>query len=345
MTTKHNHRLRDQALRGAARVVETTQRALLSKTSSQETEPGEASPDRAGEASPDREGHGDLQEQLLRFEGSYSSRLMTAFRPLTRVGAPEARLQAMTDQLAYLSAALDIATGGSPVIDLLDMVTLVALGRDAMAAYWNANAEPDRARDIQAAFDASLEDIRALARWALPPEVEKELFAVIHQWQKEHPNERQVVLVRLSNYASPTFAASDALEKRTSGLLALVRRVTRTADNTFLLGRRALFAAQRLPFLFRMQVQLATTDALLGTQRTVAEATGDSLPRVQSMVTDATREALTEVRGFLPDVEAVAGRIADDVLLKLVVSGSVLAAVSAAAWLVARLSYAHLARR
>jgi hypothetical protein len=336
MIPKHNHRFRDRAIRGAARVVETTQRALLSKTSSPEAEPGEAPPD--------REDQGDLQEQLLRFEGSYSSRLMAAFRPLTRVGPPDVRLQAMTDQLAYLSAALDIATGGSPVLDLLDMVTLVALGRDAMASYWKANAEPDRARDIQAAFDASLEDIRAVARSTLPPDVEKELFAVIHQWQKEHADERQVVIVRLSNYASPTFAASDALEKRTSGLLALVRRVTRTADNTFLLGRRALFAAQRLPFLFRMQVQLATTDTLLGAQRTVAEATSDSLPRVQSTVTDATREALTEVRGLLPDVEGVAKHIADDVFLKLVVSGSVLAVVSAAAWLVARLSYARLTR-
>src|SRR5580704_2761369 len=227
MTTKHNHRFRDQAIRGAARVVETTQRALLSKTSPPMAEPGEPSPD--------REGHGDLQEQLLRFEGSYSSRLMAAFRPLTHVGPPDVRLQAMTDQLAYLSAALDIATGGSPVLDLLDMITLVALGRDAMTSYWKANAEPDRARDIQAAFDASLEDIRAVARSTLPPDVEKELFAVIHQWQNEHPNERQVVIVRLSNYAGPTFAASDALEKRASGLLALVRRVTRTADNTFLL--------------------------------------------------------------------------------------------------------------
>jgi hypothetical protein len=269
---------------------------------------------------------------------------MTAFRPLTRVGLPDVRLQAMTDQLGYLSAALDIATGGSPMLDLLDMVTLVALGRDAMTSYWKANTEPDLARDIQAAFDASFEDIRAMARTALPADLEKELIAIVREWQKEHPNERQVVVVRLSHYTSPTFAASDALEKRTSGLLTLVRRVTRTADNTFLLGRRALFAAQRLPFLFRMQVQLATTDALLGAQRTVADATSDSLPRVQSTVTDATRNALTEVRGLLPDVEGVAKRIADDVFLKLVVSGSVLAAVSAAAWLLARFSYARLAR-
>jgi hypothetical protein len=66
---------------------------------------------------------------------------------------------------------------------------------------------------------------------------------------------------------------------------------------------------------------------------------------VQSTVTDATREALTEVRGVLPDVEGLAKRIADDVFLKLVVSGSVLAAVSAAAWLLARLSFARLGRR
>lgn len=77
----------------------------------------------------------------------------------------------------------------------------------------------------------------------------------------------------------------------------------------------------------------------------MAEATSDSLPRVQSTVTDATREALTEVRGLLPEVEGVARRVADDVLVKLVVSGSVLAVVSAGAWLVARLSYARLARR
>jgi hypothetical protein len=317
--------------------MERGQRALLLKTSPPKEAPSEASPG--------RDVQGDLQEQLLRFEGSFSSRLMAAFRPLTRAGPPDVRLQAMTDQLAYLSASLDIATGGSPALDLLDMVTLVALGRDAMASYWKANAEPDRARDIEAAFDASLEDIRAVARSTLPADLEKELFAVIRQWQKEHPNERHVVIIRLSDYTAPTFAASDALEKRTSGLLTLVRRVARTADNTFLLGRRALFAAQRLPFLFRMQVQLATVDALLGAQRTVAEATSDSLPRVQSTVTNATREALTEVRGVLPDVEGLAKRIADDVFLKLVVSGSVLAAVSAAAWFLARLSFARLARR
>jgi hypothetical protein len=337
MSTNQRHRFRDQAIRGAARVLDTTQRVLVSKTSPPRAEPSEASPA--------RDVRGDLQEQLLRFEGSFSSRLMAAFRPLTRDGEPDVRLQAMTDQLGYLSAALDIATGGSPVLDLLDMVTLVALGRDAMVSYWKANAEPDRAGDVQAAFDSSLEDIRAVARSTLPHDLEKELYAVIREWQKEHPNERQVVVVRLSNYASPTFAASDALEKRTSGLLTLVRRVTRTADNTFLLGRRALFAAQRLPFLFRMQVQLAAADALLGTQRTVAEATSDSLPRVQSTVTDATREALTEVRGLLPEVEGLAKRIADDVLLKLVVSGSVLAAVTAATWFLARFSYVRMARR
>jgi hypothetical protein len=337
MTTKHRHGFRDRAIRGAARLVDTTQRALFSNASPPKAEPSEASPS--------RDGQGDLQEQLLRFEGSFSSRLMAAFRPLTRDEQPDVRLQAMTDQLGYLSAALDIATGGSPVLDLLDMITLVSLGRDAMASYWKANAEPDRAGDIQAAFDSSLEDIRAVARSTLPPDVEKELFAVIREWQKEHPNERHVVIIRLSNYTAPTFAASTALVKRTSGLLTLVRRITRTADNTFLLGRRALFAAQRLPFLFRMQVQLATADALLGAQRTVAVATSDSLPRVQSTVTDATREALTEVRGLLPEVEGVAKRIADDVLMKLVVSGSVLAAVTAAAWLLARFSYVRLARR
>src|SRR5215831_8380387 len=110
MITKRRHGFRDRAIRGAAHLVDTTQRALLPKASPPKAEPSEASPG--------RDGQGDLQEQLLRFEGSFSSRLMAAFRPLTRDDRPDVRLQAMTDQLGYLSAALDIATGGSPVLDL-----------------------------------------------------------------------------------------------------------------------------------------------------------------------------------------------------------------------------------
>jgi hypothetical protein len=88
-----------------------------------------------------------------------------------------------------------------------------------------------------------------------------------------------------------------------------------------MLGRRALFAAQRLPFLLRMHVEIATADALLTARRTMADATRESLPAVEQTV----------------------GNVSDKALLKLGLTGGAIAIVAAIAWLLARLAYRWLA--
>jgi hypothetical protein len=283
-----------------------------------------------------------LQEQLLRFEGRFSARMAEAFQPLVQATSGEVRLKAMTDELEYVSAALDIAVGPSPGLGLLDMVTLVALGRDAIASYWRENAAPEYVRPIEAAFDASLDDVRAVARTVLTPDLEKELFGIIHEWQDEHPGERHVVVVRLSEYTSPAFAASASLGKRTFGFLGLVPGLVRSADNALLLGRRTLFAAQRLPFLLRVHVQIATGEALLDARRAFADTTQNSLPEVQRTAANAGKDVMVDVRRTIVDAEELAKRLVDDALRKMVLYGGTLVILSALAWLLARLAYAAL---
>jgi hypothetical protein len=263
----------------------------------------------------------DLQEQLLRFDGRFTSRMTAAFQPLAQAEDPGLRAQAMNDELAYISAALDIAIGPSPALNLLDMVTLVALGRDAMSTSWRAKTTPEVARGIESAFDSALEDVRAMASTVLAPEMESDLFAIVREWQREHPNERDVVIVRLSQYTAPEFAGSASLAKRADGLFSRLRGATRAADSALMLGRRALFAAQRLPFLLRMHVEIATADALLTARRTMADATRESLPAVEQTV----------------------GNVSDKALLKLGLTGGAIAIVAAIAWLLARLAYRWLA--
>jgi hypothetical protein len=204
-----------------------------------------------------------LQEDLMRFEGRFTSRLVAAFAPLVDARDPVVRLRAAEDELKFVSAALDIAVAPSPEVNLLDMVTLVALGRDAMARRWTVEAHGSAAKGLAEAFEASLEDIGAIARAVTSDEVEAELRRVIHEWQLENPDTRDVTWVRLSAYAEhrETSAARDA-----SGLFSAVRGAANTADSALLLAERALYAAQRLPFLLR-------THARVGSSELVADLT------------------------------------------------------------------------
>ena len=91
----------------------------------------------------------------MRFEGRFAARLMTAFKPL--IGSPHSavRLSAARDELGFMSSALDIAVGSSPEVDLLDMLTLVALGRDAMGRRWSVEACGEAAHGVAEAFRTS----------------------------------------------------------------------------------------------------------------------------------------------------------------------------------------------
>jgi hypothetical protein len=318
-------RLRDRAVRGVVRAAQSTENALLATlrgAGSAGAEPateGSGAPQSQTSSTAETPGSQratDLQEHLLRFEGRFSARLMGAFRPLIQAARPDLQAQAMVDELAYLSSALEIAVGPSPELDLLDMVTLVALGRDAMGSYWRAHAPPDLARGIETAFDEALDDIRKIARSVLTADLENAMFDFIREWRRDHRDERDVVIVRLSQYVD-TYRGSAGLQPQFSGVLARIRGLTTTADSALLLGRRALFAAQRLPFLLRMHLEIATADILLTVRHTVADATRESLPSVQQTATDVSNRTL----------------------VKIVLAGSAIAIVASTGWLVARLAY------
>jgi hypothetical protein len=196
---------------------------------------------------------GELQDDLMRFEGRFSSRLVTAFAPLVESPDPAIRLRASRDELGFISSALDIAVGSSPEVDLLDMVTLVALGLDAMSRRWNLDACGESAHAVAEAFRASVQDISAVASAAISGEVRTELEHVIREWQGENPGQDDVTSVRLSAYAK--YRAGSSADS--AGLFALLRGATQTADTAVLLGDRALYATQRLPYLVRLHVQIA----------------------------------------------------------------------------------------
>jgi hypothetical protein len=199
----------------------------------------------------------------MRFEARFAARLMAAFNPLIESSNIDVRLRAGRDQLAYITSALDIAVGSAPEIDLLDMITLVALGRDAMARRWSPELCGDRAHGVADAFRASMDDISALAAGVIGSDVEAELQQVIREWQEENPGNDDVAGVRLSAYAK--YRAGSSAAK--SGLFALLRGASQTADTAVLLGERALYATQRMPYLVRLHVRIAAREAIVDARR------------------------------------------------------------------------------
>ncbi len=209
----------------------------------------------------------ELQDDLMRFEGRFSSRLTSAFRPLVELPRAEVRLRAAQDELAFKSSALDIAVSSSPEVDLLDMVTLVALGRDAMTRRWSEAEYGEAASGMPGAFQSSLEDIGAIARRVFPAQVETELREVIAEWQRENPAQDNVTAVRLSAYARYRAASTS----KNAGVLSMIRGATQTADTAVLLGDRALYATQRLPYLVRLHVRIALREFLVDSLRTARQ--------------------------------------------------------------------------
>jgi hypothetical protein len=270
-----------------------------------------------------------LQDEIMRFEGRFSSRLVTAFAPLVASTDPVVRLRAAEDELRFLSSALDIAVGPAPEVNLLDMVTLVALGRDAMVLRWSIDDHGDIARGVADAFQAALEDIVEIAQRVTSDEVETEIRHVIREWQLDNPNQEDVTSVRLSAYAERR--TSSAGTRAASGLFSVVREAAQTADTALLLGERALYAAQRLPFLVRVHARIGASELVADLTRHI-----DALDAAQMSQNAAAR------------ARALGSRLArstDRLLFKSFVALGGVAIVTATSWLFARLAYHRLTTR
>jgi hypothetical protein len=215
----------------------------------------------------------ELQDDLMRFEGRFSSRLISAFRPLMESPHADVRLRASRDTLAFMTSALDIAVGSSPEVDLLDMVTLVSLGRDAMTRRWSVPAYGDAGRAVADAFDGAHDDISAIASRVMPEEVQTELRQVVADWQRENSDQQEVATVRLSAYAKYRPGSTT----KNAGIFSLLRGATQTADTAVLLGDRALYATQRLPYLVRLHVTIAIRETISDVKRVVGQTAIRSL--------------------------------------------------------------------
>ena len=213
----------------------------------------------------------ELQQDLQRFQGRFSARLAKALAVLEHDPVPAFRRAGLDLQLGLSSAALDIAVGPDSDANLLDMVALVELTGDVAANHEAGAALVARGVPLTDALARASEEIWQIARKVLSAPEEQQLRRIIQRWKADNPDVVRVSSVRLSEFANPQAAGFNALDGEARGLLAGLKQAVQSADQVRLLAERALFAAQRLPFLLRMHLRL-------GSQQLMDDVHGEVVP-------------------------------------------------------------------
>jgi hypothetical protein len=228
-----------------------------------------------------------LQAEVLRYADDFAHQAAAAADDYARrVNTAEARLEALRWKLSLDSSALAIATGPNPTANLLDFVALATLMRVAVE---------ERAPQVvpRCALEPALETTRILetnawklASGALTPNQQQELRAGMSRWHDENPEMSASFFARPQDSVSAIRAAGEKLSQPgnvfslfgldpMSGLDPAVREITRTR----LFAERALFAAERMPGLMRLQIDLLTDQILDQEEITNAIASADRLSR------------------------------------------------------------------
>lgn len=192
----------------------------------------------------------NLQNELLRFSGRFSSRMRNVL--------------SNDDQLAirlnFESAVLGIALGPDVILNLLDMVAYFEL---------RANRGWATPRDfvVASVFADSRADIWRVAGTYLSSPQRERLRGIIGDWDKAHPAYVDIDALRLSEL-SDALAESRRVHdanKGAQGLAGEIRGALASADASILFGERVLHFAQRVPFLARLHAKLLVTEVIEAT--------------------------------------------------------------------------------
>jgi hypothetical protein len=202
----------------------------------------------------------ELRHEIMRFAGRSAERVDDAYFKLEEgFKTPKARRAALENSGAYVTSALDIAIGPNPEVNMLDMVVFVTLTRIVVEEYWVPKVFGDEAKILVEVFRSNEAEIWSIAGKVLTPQQQKELRDSIRQWRGRDPDRVFVEAARFGDFAWFMGESELAKAQEGGGFLG-VKGVTREVSETRMLAERAMFYAQRVPWIARSMVRLLLLD-------------------------------------------------------------------------------------
>ncbi|MFQ5658175.1 MAG: hypothetical protein ACE5G5_11580 [Candidatus Methylomirabilales bacterium] len=202
----------------------------------------------------------ELRHEIMRFAGRSAERVADAYFKLEEhFQTPKTRRAALENDGAYVSSSLDIAIGPDPEVNLLDMVVFVTLARIVVEEYWVPKVFGDEAKILVEVFRREEADIWSIAGKVLTPQQQKELRFLIKEWRKRNPDQVFVEAARFGDFAGIVGESELAKAQQGGGFLG-IKGATREVSEARLLAERAMFYAQRVPWIARSMARLMLFD-------------------------------------------------------------------------------------
>lgn len=208
----------------------------------------------------------ELQSRVQRFAGVFIDRTNQALIVLESDLETEGlKRQVLERLLAYSSSAIEIASGPTPEVNLLDMVVFVTLVSDRWDKFWRPKVFKSNSRAFSEELAQSENEIWAVLEKVSTNEQRRQLKKIIQDWKTDNKDQVLVERVRLNEIAKIEGEASEERAEKVEGMFTTVKGAVSAADQGVLIANRALFLSQKFPFILRLQ-------ARLGVQQTLKES-------------------------------------------------------------------------
>lgn len=232
----------------------------------------------------------ELQQALQRFTTSFLERVTQGTEALQSSPHPEIRDEALRKALLYASSALEIATGPSAAVNLLDMFVFLHLSRNVLERHWIPTLYGDAGEELDLAFTKAEQELADITIRAVGDAGLSRLTRLVDAWLADNPRAVRVEGIRLADFATAAGAAAEDRALQARGLLSGVKVATEAANQAMVIAERGMFLFNRLPFLWRLHVRLGVRDVL--DDALLRVRTGSELARVARFVKSGAYVAL-----------------------------------------------------
>ena len=189
-----------------------------------------------------------LQSQVMAFADRYVSIIQGAFTVYReQEPSPDNYKYAFFYAAYSMSSAYTIASESNPAGALLDMTTMVTLGRMVFEENIQEKIGP-KIEPVIEGFRKAETDIWQILTPLLTPEKKQYFHTLIENWRKKNPEVEFFPTVRFNNFSSFR-GISDMDEQDASGLFKSVEQAVEQVEETRLLAERGMYLATRMPML------------------------------------------------------------------------------------------------
>src|SRR5436190_16882155 len=210
----------------------------------------------------------ELQSHLMGFADDFALAIMhagTTFEENAENPEERARIRRWT--LSHVNAAVVLAAGPNPAINLVDLAGMTTLGRQAFEDDW-LPAFGARGQQLFEVHQPYENEIWRLVERVLKTEPLQQLREIIKEWEETHPEKRFGAFVGLCDYAKARYQSPERVRTRSGSLFSVfymdpmagLDPAMRQLEQTRYFAERSMFYAQRLPGIVRLQIELLLSE-------------------------------------------------------------------------------------